>query len=335
MSAGLRAGLVIGLGVLLCACAGTSTTSTDVVRMQQSAQRQAETEEINRKLSMMASAASLSSGSFGYEVGPGDVLDIAVFQVEELNRKVRVSGDGTIDLPLLDELEVGGLTALEIEQLLARELGEKYLHDPQVSVFIDEYRSQEITVMGAVEEPGIHSVRRPHSLLEVLSMSGGLLPEAGGKVYVQTRTEDPDTGKLTPSNLVIDLRQLLQSGDPEYNLVLHGGDSVHVPKAGTVFVEGEVNKPGAYQMVGETNVLKAIAMAGGTQWEAKEDAIRVFRQDAEDQKIIKVDMAAVKNNRAPDLILRDGDIVVVGTSGPKATLAGFWRGISGIFRVGL
>lgn len=330
----LRAGLVIGLGVLLCACATGSATSTDVVQMQQSAQRRAETEQLNRQLAMMANASSARTGATGYRVGPGDVLDIAVFQVEELNRKVRVSGSGTIDLPLLDELEVEGKTALEIERLLADRLEEKYLHDPQVSVFIDEYRSQEITVMGAVENPGIHNVRRPHSLLEVLSMSGGLLPEAGTRVYVQTRTEDPDSGRMTPSNVVVDLQQLLESGNPEYNLVLRGGDSVHVPKAGTVFVEGAVNKPGAYTMKGETNVLKAVAMAGGTKWEAKEASIRVFRQAADGQKVLDVDLESVKSQSAPDLLLKDGDIVVVDTSTVKSTWAGFWRGFTGIFGVG-
>jgi polysaccharide export outer membrane protein len=324
------------LALVLSGCAGQSAT-TAPGDVRQRVQSRAETYAINQHLALAASMQPASSADLSaqeYRVGPGDILEVAVFQVDELNRKVRVSGSGTIILPLLGEIHVGGMTAAQIEAELARKLGEKYLRDPQVSVFVSEYRSQQITVMGAVQKPGVFSVYRPRTLMEMLSEAGGLSEEAGRKVYVQAVAPDPETGRPTHQNLVVDLREVLESGDPRYNIVLHGGDSVNVPKAGVVFVEGAVRKPGAYQMKGDTNVLKAVAMAGGTMFEAEEGEIQVFRAGSGTDKVMTVDLKAVRDRTAGDVSLQDGDIVVVRSSALKAGFAGFWRGFTGIFTFG-
>jgi len=317
-------------------CGGTQQ-SPDALELQQRTRTQADTYAINRQL---AAAAAMRAGTTRqytqeeYRVGPGDVLDIAVFQVEELNRKARVSGSGTLILPLLGEMRVGGKTVAEVERMIADELGKKYLRDPQVSVFVEEYRSQQITVMGAVEKPGVFNVFRPRSVFEMLSEAGGLTEDAGTKVYVQKAGVDPDTGQPTQNSVIIDLKQVLESSDPALNVVLRGGDTVHVPRGGTVFVEGAVKKPGAYQMHGDVNVLKAIAMAGGSLFEAKEGDIQVFRQETGDKQIIDVDLKAIRDGRVSDVALRDGDIVVVKSDAIKRGFAGFWRGFTGIFSLG-
>ncbi len=311
----------------LVACASNSTDPEQYVARQ----KQLDTESLNMQLAAAAGRQSASPAALEeYRVGPGDVLEIAVFQVEELNLKVRVNGRGTVIVPLLGEVGVGDRTTAEVEEMVAAELGERYLHDPQVSVFVAEYRSRQITVMGSVKEPAVHSVQRPHTVLELLSMSGGLNEKAGYRIHVQTAMLDADSGRPEPRNLVIDLKSLLESGDAAYNLVLRGGDSVYVPQAGVVFVEGAVRKPGAYQMQGETNVLKAIAMAGGSEYEAKEGSIQVFRS-SEDDAVIEVDLKAVRAKQVPDVLLQDGDIVVVGSNILKQGFAGFWRGITGLF----
>jgi polysaccharide export outer membrane protein len=329
--------LIVALVSAFVAGCASQPTSTAPENVQQRVQSRAETYAINQHLALAASlqpAVSQGLGAQEYRVGPGDILEVAVFQVDELNRKVRVSGSGSIILPLLGEIHVGGMTAAEIEAELARELGAKYLRNPQVSVFVAEYRSQQITVMGAVQKPGVFSVYRPRSLMEMLSEAGGLSEEAGRKVYVQAVAPDPQTGKPTQQSLVVDLREVLESGDPRYNIVLHGGDSVHVPKAGVVFVEGAVRKPGAYQMKGDTSVLKAVAMAGGTMFEAEEGDIQVFRPGAGQDQVITVDLKAVRDQTTRDISLQDGDIIVVRSSALKAGFAGFWRGFTGIFSFG-
>jgi polysaccharide export outer membrane protein len=318
----------------LSGCAATSEPGSTAVAQVRS---QADTYALNRQLASAAAMRAATTRQYTqeeYRVGPGDVLDIAVFQVEELNRKARVSGSGTLILPLLGEVPVGGKTVAEVERMLAEELGRTFLRDPQVSVFVEEYRSQQITVMGAVEKPGVFNVYRPRNVFEMLSEAGGLTEDAGSKVYVQTVGIDAQTGQPTQDAIIIDLKQVLESSDPTLNVVLRGGDTVHVPRGGTVFVEGAVRKPGAYQMRGEVNVLKAIALAGGTQFEAREGEIQVFRQETGDKQVIDIDLKGIRDGRVPDVALRDGDIVIVKSDLIKRGFAGFWRGFTGIFSLG-
>ncbi len=325
---------------ILAGCAG-NRSSERIAQLQQQSRARAEVETLNRDLALALASQSATSNTpqtaFDYQVGPGDILDVAVFQVEELNRKVRVNGTGQIMIPLLGTVYVQGKTTTEVEELLKKQLGEKYLQNPQVSVFVEEYRSQQVSVLGAVKEPGIYEIRKPLTLIEMLSKAGGLNPaegKPGSKVYVRTVTKDPETNILVPQNLVIDLRTLLSTADPRLNVVLRGGDSIHVPKAGFVFVEGAVKKPGAYPIYGEANVLKVITMAGGTLFEATEGAIEIFREDANGQQVIKVDLKGVRDRRAEDAQLQDGDIVLVRSNAFKKGAATVWRGFSGIFSIG-
>ncbi len=318
---------------ILGGCASAPPAST---AQRESTQRQEETELLNMELAVAASrqSADTLAATSEYRIGPGDVLEIAVFQVEELNLTERVNGRGTIIVPLLGELEVAQKTSAEIEQMLAQRLGDKYLHDPQVGVFVAEYHSQKITVMGAVNEPAVHVVQRPRSVLELLSMSGGLNEKAGYRMYIQTSSKNPETGNIEPQRLMVDIKQVLENTGPLLHMILHGGDSIYVPKAGVVFVEGAVHKPGAYPMQGEIDVLKAIAMAGGTNFDAKEGSIQVLRPDAKDNQVLEIDLKAVRDNKVEDLTLTNGDIVVVRSNAFKKGVYGFWRGMSGIFSFG-
>ncbi len=331
---------VVAAAVLLSAVmiGGCASKPPASLPQAQNTPRQEETELLNMELAAAASrqSADTSAATSEYRIGPGDVLEIAVFQVDELNLTERVNGRGTIIVPLLGELKVAQKTAAEIEQTLAAQLGDKYLHDPQVGVFVTEYHSQKITVMGAVNEPAVHVVQRPRSVLELLSMSGGLNEKAGYRMYIQTINKNPETGNIEPQRLVVDIKQVLEMDNtgPLLNMILHGGDSIYVPKAGVVFVEGAVRKPGAYPMQGETDVLKAIAMAGGTEFDAKEGSIQVLRPDAKDNQVREVDIKAVRDNKVPDLTLADGDIVMVRSNAFKKGMYGVWRGISGIFSFG-
>ena len=291
--------------------------------------QQFSTDKLNRRLSEVS--VKNTSVLTDYQIGAGDILELAVFQVAELSRRVRVNGRGKIMLPLLGEIQASGKSAAELEAELAQLLGEKYLQNPQVSVFVSEYRSQQITVIGAVNQPSVHNVQRPHTLLEILSMSGGLTTEASKQIHVKTTRYD-DEGKLIQESFVIDLIRAIDSGQASANMVLHSGDTVFVPQAGVVFVEGYVTKPGAYPMSGTVNVLKAVALAGGLLDVADQESVQVLRQDPGGKtEVIEVDLQSIRASVTTDISLEDGDIVVVQADGVKKTWSGFWRGVTGIF----
>jgi len=183
-----------------------------------------------------------------YRIGPEDLLEISVFEVEKLNKTVRVSSQGNISVPLLGVLRAKGLTANELERELRDLLGEKYLQDPQVSVFIKEYRSQRISVMGAVEKPGVYEVGGRRTILDMLAMAGGLKEDSGHLLFLirppaaegEASKEEKDFEGETPRTFVINLEELLVKGNLTLNLPLKHGDVINIPVAGKVFVGGEV-----------------------------------------------------------------------------------------------
>ena len=311
---------------------GEAGNLDQIVASVESKTRASDVDTLNRRLASLSAQAP--AGDYEYTLGVGDIITVDAFQVEELRQfKARIEGQGAVALPLIGQVRLAGKTVSEAEALLAQRLGE-YLHDPKVSLFIDEYRSQEITVAGEVNNPGIYPLSRPRSLVEMLTLAGGLTEDAGYKLNVQIRELDPETGQIAPQSLLVDLRDLVDNDQVQKALVLRGGDSIYVPKAGVFFVEGAVEKPGSYPIQGEMDVLKAVAMAQGMLWEAVDDEVRIIRREESSSQVIPVDVAAMRENRAPEITIRDGDIVVVGHSSFKRGFAAFWKGLAGIFSVG-
>lgn len=294
-----------------------------------------EINDFNQKLMTAASGHPADDAGYQYRLGPGDVLTVNADQVDELNNvQVRINDNGTVTLPLLGDVKIAGLTTNQAEQLLAKHLGE-YVYTPQVSLFVNAYRSQEVTVTGAVKNPGIFNINRPRTLLEMLSVAGGLADNASYTVSVQTEQTNPKSGRLKHALLIVDLRKLVKDPDAQA-LVLHGGDSVFVPEAGVFFVEGAVKNPGAYPIHGDMNVLKAISMAGGLSWDAIDDNVRVIRHNEQGvkSKVLKVDFAAIRDENKPDVALKDGDTVVVDTNETKKIAWGAWREIRSVLAIG-
>lgn len=321
---------ILCLSVLASGCQSTPVPE-GTLNAQMAAQKRADTGELNQKLAAAALKASVDDGALEqeYAIGAGDVLNVSVFGVEELNTTVRVSSRGVVILPLLGGIKIGGRSPAEVEDLVAERLTE-YIHAPSVSVYVSEYHAQQVSVTGAVGQPALHTLTRPRTVMELLSMSGGLSPKAGRQIYVQTRIDGE------PQRLIIDLEKVLLNPDNgSLRVVLRGGDVIFVPEAGTVFVEGAVNRPGAYQLEAKAGVIEAVAMAGGTKFAARENLVRVItRSDAGEPDIVSVDLDEVRANQVPNVELQDGDIVLVPESGAKAGFAGFWRGFTGIFGVG-
>lgn len=282
----------------------------------------------------LASAAAAGQGigtTSDYRVGAGDIIDIDVFQADELDRTVRVRPDGTISFPLLGVLPVAGETTAELEDSLAARLSESYLNDPQISVFVKEYRAHAVSVLGQVHEPGVRYLRQPRTLVSMLSESGGLTDDASSIIHLRRKQDGSDGGGLVL--LTIDLRDLLENPRRDLDLQLQGDDTIFVPKRGVVFVEGAVRNPGAFALQGAGTVLKAVTLAGGLEYSAKKSSVQVVHSGRGEPELVTVDLGAIRNDPSLDIPVGDGDVVIVGTNPVKVGLVGLWRGIAGLVRV--
>ncbi|HEY7820016.1 MAG TPA: polysaccharide biosynthesis/export family protein, partial [Vicinamibacteria bacterium] len=209
-------------------------------------------------LFFQASSATIDD----YKLGPEDVVEVRVFELDQLNRTVRVSGDGKIELPLVGSIEVAGLTTNKVAGQIADRLRDRYVQNPQVSIFVTEFNSQKVSLLGAVANPATYPLSGQRRLLQVLAEAGSLGPSAGSTLYVFRQTEDGRSARLT-----VPLNELLLQGDPRWNILLRAGDVISVPpeQAIAVTVLGAVNEPGVHKLpVGDAaTLLKAVALAGG------------------------------------------------------------------------
>ena len=253
-----------------------------------------------------------------YKIGPEDLLDINVFEVKEMTAEVRVSGNGYIGMPLAGQIKAAGLTASQLETCIEKKL-KRYLQEPTVSVFVKEYRSQPISVLGAVKFPKVYYVTGQMHLLDVLSMAGGLTPDAGNVCIVQ-KSSGPGHGQ---KQTVIDLEQLLAKGHAELNIPIYTGEIVNVPAGGTFFVDGAVKAPGAFPIRGKTTITQAITMAKGLEFEAVKSDIKIFRDTGQaDRKVIAVNYESIMKGKTPDIMLQDKDVIVVPKNGFRALIKG-------------
>jgi len=266
---------------------------------------------------LLLSAAALPATQAGaqaqdtdYIIGSKDLLTISVFEVPELNITVRVSEDGTIALPLLGIVKVAGLNRLQLEQDLARRLEKSYLKNAQVTVFIKEYQSQRVSVMGAVKNAGTYELIGRMTLLQILSQAGGLSGEAGDRIVVIRQYADG-----TSASLIIDIEELMVKGTAKFNIPLQAGDIVNVPveRFMDVFVFGQVNNPGQIKMKMTTpaTLLRAIAQAGGFTERARKGAVLITRREDGKEKKIKVNVKQILGGRRPDFELQANDVVYV------------------------
>jgi polysaccharide biosynthesis/export protein len=150
-------------------------------------------------------------GSEGYRIGPQDVLDISVYQAPDLAKTVQVAETGTINLPLVGDVQAGGVTAQELERSLKAKLGTKYFQNPQVTVFVKEYNSQRVTVEGSVQKPGVYPYRGPVSLLQLIATAGGMSEVANGSDVMVFRTA---TGSRQAARFDVDEIKAGRAADP-------------------------------------------------------------------------------------------------------------------------
>ncbi|MGH9704204.1 MAG: polysaccharide biosynthesis/export family protein [Candidatus Acidiferrales bacterium] len=282
-----------------------------------------------------------------YRIGASDILRIVIADMPEWSGIYPVSETGTLELPGM-RVRAAGLTAAELGHTIALALQQaQQLRDPAVNVFVEEYRSQTVTVLGAVAHPSVYSLRKSTSLLEVLSMAGGLIPQSGNELTLQRRNwaagSTETSGKDSISN--IDLKRLMQGKDPALNLEIEGSDVVTVSTAPLVYVVGAVVKPGGFVLqdpgAGLT-ILQALAMAEGLRPTAAPNRALIIRtspiQDALTTEVegtlpstprgmegrqrqeIQINMTRVLQGAESDVLLQANDVLFVPESGMKKSM---------------
>ncbi|MDM8554878.1 polysaccharide biosynthesis/export family protein [Desulfococcaceae bacterium HSG7] len=326
--------LLIFLFVSLWGCGGSQKKldeqHSDLVQSYSGTARDRghEISEMNKQL---LANANTNVDPSDYLLGSGDLLQVEVFGVKELEAKVRVSSRGYITLPLLNQVQVKGLSAREAEVKIEKLYKVKYIKNPHVSVFVKEHFSQRITVVGQVRNPGTYDYPTKLKLLDVLAIAGGLADKAGRSVHVRRIGGTHSGGK----SFLVDLDMLIKKGKTELNIEISGSDVIFVPEAGVFFADGAVRKPGIYNIKRDMILQEAILIAGGLAPYADKDVLTLIRQHEDGQReVIELDFK--KNVDSKQLQIQDRDVIIAKDSawGKLTSGTGLNIGIPGIIGFG-
>jgi polysaccharide export outer membrane protein len=260
------------------------------------------------KASSITSAASAAPAE-SLLIGPGDLLRITVLRESELDQKVRVLDSGEISLELAGNVPVQGLTPAEAAARIATRYRDgNFLLHPEVSVLVEEYATQNVTVLGQVAHPGTVRLAAPRTLIDVLSLAGGFNEFADRHIVVERKARDGQPAERIRAYLPNRAEDALNA-----DILVRPGDTVLVPKAGIVYVLGDVAHPGGYVMQNDSklSVLQAIALASGTSKTASERKARLVRTIDGRPLSINLPLRDMERGREPDVSLQANDIVYV------------------------
>ena len=325
------------------------------------------TQDYNKRITELSKEVRSPEGSTqhgDYLIGSEDLLEISVLEAPDFNRVVRVSDDGVISLALLGSIQAAGLTPRELQRVLEDRLRQTYMKDPQVSVFVQEMRSHPVSVIGAVEKPGVYQIRNAKTLIEILSMAQGLANDAGDSVVVVRHAGNPTEIAYAPlidptsptssdskaavtsgpalltttsdpveEGISISLKELLDSSDPHANVLIYPGDTIKVSRAGIVYVVGQVHKPGGFLLKTNENisVLQAIALAEGLAPNAKGSEARIFQSATSGApKETPLNLDKILAGKAPSVFLKPNDVLFVPNSAGKEALHVLEQSTAGI-----
>ncbi len=359
---------IIGAGLFLAAsgCAGFSSQPVDktaagkeVLMPRTVSTWQAKEDDSAVRLARLSRDRRQETSASDYPVGPGDVIEITVSGMEEIqNLSQRVTGEGTISLPFVGVIRASGMTEKTLTQEIRRRLESKYMRDPQISLFVKEFRSRQVAVIGAVQKPGLYNLASSaDTLMGMISQAGGMKPEAAERIlFFPAEVVDPDKAKEVidslpvqlvsqdPSPLilknvdpiVIDLDSISRSGNQKYlSVPARPGDIIMVPGGGEVLIQGWVQTPGSHKITSGLTILGAVAAAGGTLFPADTASVQLIRTDTQGHKTSFVaNLDAIKAGEQPDLPLREGDVIDVSSSSPKLLAYGVYRFFTTIMHIG-
>ena len=312
-----------------------------------------------QRLAMLWEQRRRESLTSDYPVGPGDVIEINVAGVAEIqNLSQRVTGEETISLPFVGVINTRGLTDKTLRSEIRRRLQTNYVRDPQVSLFVKEFRSRQVAVIGAVQKPGLYNLSSSaDTILGMISQAGGTTTNAAERIlFIPAQPAEPEKAKeilsampmqvlsRDPSPLilkdaeplVINLDGVNKSGQEKFlSMPARPGDILMIPGGGEVLVQGWVAKPGAYKITPGLTLLGVVAAAGGMTFPADATAVELIRTNSAGHKSkLLADLDAIKSGASPDLALREGDVVEVVSSSPKLLAYGFYRFFTSLVHVG-
>lgn len=271
--------------------------------------------------------SAVEKKSYGYTLGPGDELRISVLELEDFPEDpVQIGPTGLVDLPLVGSLHAAGLTVQQFGSLLRERLTE-FMQEPKVTVSVVQYRSQPVSVLGAVQNPGVYQLQGSKTLVEVLSMAGGLRSDAGNSVILTRRSEwgeiplagvRRDTGSSVAE---LSISSILEGRQQGATLEIMPKDVVSVPAAKLIYVVGDVHKAGGFPLRDRSNlsVLEALSLAEGLQSTAAAQNARILRPrpGSVERTEIPVDLKSILRSRASDVALQPNDILFVPGSNSK------------------
>lgn len=250
------------------------------------------------------------------KLAPGFLLNVTVYDEPDFSGPTRVDNDGNINVPFLKPVHIGGDTVVQAKEALEKAFQDQgILKHPQVSIDVQQFASTTATVIGEVQNPGKVELLKPHTLLEVIGMTGGETPMAGNVIELKRADGDPPSKSYRYS----------RGGDATEirDVMVHPGDTVIIKKAGIVYVLGAVNRPGGYAMQeqGELNIAQAISLAQGLSLQAKVGGLRVVQKSADGKMVeIPVSYKKIMDGKEPPMNLAAGDIVYVPVSRVKTVL---------------
>jgi polysaccharide export outer membrane protein len=277
---------------------------------------------------VLGSAAGSSNPQGVLRIGAGDLILIQVFDAQELSSVVRVALNGTVSLPLVGSVKVAGLTPTEAADEIANLLkAGKFITNPAVTIFIEEYATQGVSILGEVRTPGLYPAVGPRMLLDLLAQAGGANLTASSEITIRRRdgTEQQIHLDMTGS-----AKEMLAS-----NIDINPGDTVIVPRIGVVYVIGEVVRPGGYIMQdsGNLTVLQAIALAQGhTTLASLNHAIILHREPGHQTVQTDVPVKKIMEGRVHDIALQTNDVLYLPRNiGKEAAFIALEDGVRGLY----
>jgi polysaccharide export outer membrane protein len=239
-------------------------------------------------------------------IGPGDLIYVEVFDTPEMTQQVRVTDAGTVRLQLIGELKVAGETVVGAAKMIEKALiMGKVMRQPQVAVKIQEYATQDVSVLGEVKNPGSYPITTAQSILKLIASAGGLTAIADRNITVKR----PNESKRTTYYFANDAEEALRNAAKVYP-----GDTIIVPKAPLVYIMGDVARPGGYSVTtndSRLTVLQAIAMAGSVNKTSVSSRVRLIRRTKQGQEELPIQLAAIQEGRKPDVALEPDDVIYV------------------------
>jgi polysaccharide export outer membrane protein len=256
---------------------------------------------------MSLSLAALAQSGESLRIGPGDQIHVTVVDSPELDQHPRVTDAGEVPLIGVGAVKVAGLTPADAATAVHDKLiAAHYLNHPEVTVTVEQYATQTVSVLGQVRASGAYPIGTARSVVDVLALAGGLNEIADRNIVIERRG-DPD--HPLHYNLANDGVLALQT-----SVWVYPGDTVMVPKAGIVYVLGDVNRPGGFVMDNnstELTLLQALARAGGVSRTAKQGHAKLLRKDASGYHETQLSLGEIQKGKQQDIALAPGDVLYV------------------------